>query len=629
MAEYDTLQIKIEADSKQANASINKLSTSLDNLDKKAKELDRKNLIEVRGLLQSIAKIDFTNVAKGLDSVVKAFKSLEGKANKVDKKKDLAKTFGLQAPPKGTAGDLYIPKDASQYQVPELKKETLTSFNDLKSSMLQVYDLSKYTAQGVQYTTKEVKKLGKENKETSGEVEKTAKAVKKLGDHAKNTSMNGLKKLINQFKHIMRYRIIRKIIQEIYKALAEGTKNVIDFDEATSNAVDKIAGKFEFLKNSIGAMLAPLIQVVQPILTELLQISGELGNSFAEIFAGANGQTTFAKARDDLEGFNKEAKKTQSLGIDELNVINQDKNDFFTQEQVNLGEEQNALAQSLGEAFGEIKELFSQVFDIAKQFIAKILPTISKLLIPITNIIGKIIDLVSILLDDTFEDVNGSLNDFVNMVAEILHFVDELVNQLMPILVPIVKIVGTIINVINNSISAISTGVGGIFSFVSRLLIILKPITTILGFALTVVETIFQVIEALIRTVNDFANLNWGNIGNNWTNMASNIARAWEAYGKSFNYDSYATGGFPEDGLFFANHNELVGTFSNGQTAVANNQQITEGIYQAVLQAMRESGNNQDVVINLDGNELARVVTRKQNNYGANVVVGGNINWGK
>ncbi len=44
---------------------------------------------------------------------------------------------------------------------------------------------------------------------------------------------------------------------------------------------------------------------------------------------------------------------------------------------------------------------------------------------------------------------------------------------------------------------------------------------------------------------------------------------------------AYATGGFPEDGLFFANHNELVGKFSNGNTAVANNEQILTGIENA------------------------------------------------
>lgn len=52
---------------------------------------------------------------------------------------------------------------------------------------------------------------------------------------------------------------------------------------------------------------------------------------------------------------------------------------------------------------------------------------------------------------------------------------------------------------------------------------------------------------------------------------------------------TFATGGFPEDGLFYANHSELVGQFSNGRTAVANNQQITDGIANAVYPAVYEA----------------------------------------
>lgn len=53
-----------------------------------------------------------------------------------------------------------------------------------------------------------------------------------------------------------------------------------------------------------------------------------------------------------------------------------------------------------------------------------------------------------------------------------------------------------------------------------------------------------------------------------------------------FEIPQYAIGGFPEDGLFFANHNELVGEFANGKTAVANNEQIVEGIKSGVAQAV-------------------------------------------
>lgn len=81
----------------------------------------------------------------------------------------------------------------------------------------------------------------------------------------------------------------------------------------------------------------------------------------------------------------------------------------------------------------------------------------------------------------------------------------------------------------------------------------------------------------------------------------------------------YATGGFPEDGLFFANHSELVGTFSNGKTAVANNAQIVEGIqkgvYSAVSSAMAQNNSGSRYIANeivVDGEVIARTVSVAQ-----------------
>lgn len=67
---------------------------------------------------------------------------------------------------------------------------------------------------------------------------------------------------------------------------------------------------------------------------------------------------------------------------------------------------------------------------------------------------------------------------------------------------------------------------------------------------------------------------------------------------------TFQTGGIVEDGLFMANHNELVGGFANGKTAVANNEQITTGIANAVYRG------NQNVVSVMQ-QELTE--TRKQN----------------
>ena len=78
---------------------------------------------------------------------------------------------------------------------------------------------------------------------------------------------------------------------------------------------------------------------------------------------------------------------------------------------------------------------------------------------------------------------------------------------------------------------------------------------------------------------------------------------------------AYATGGFPEDGMFYANSGELVGQFSNGKTAVANNEQIVQGITQGVYTAMmaynaQTSRQNGSGDVYLDGTKVGKVVAK-------------------
>lgn len=83
----------------------------------------------------------------------------------------------------------------------------------------------------------------------------------------------------------------------------------------------------------------------------------------------------------------------------------------------------------------------------------------------------------------------------------------------------------------------------------------------------------------------------------------------------------YANGGFPEDGLFMANHNELVGKFSNGKTAVANNAQITQGIEEAAYRGMTRAlatadfGAHATFDVKGDPNGLFTVVQQKATQY--------------
>lgn len=95
---------------------------------------------------------------------------------------------------------------------------------------------------------------------------------------------------------------------------------------------------------------------------------------------------------------------------------------------------------------------------------------------------------------------------------------------------------------------------------------------------------------------------------------------------------TFQTGGFPEDGLFMANHGELVGKFSNGRTAVANNEMIIAGIEEAAYRGLARANaenNRQEALleelisavregksIQIDGRELVSAYDERKSRNG-------------
>ena len=121
-----------------------------------------------------------------------------------------------------------------------------------------------------------------------------------------------------------------------------------------------------------------------------------------------------------------------------------------------------------------------------------------------------------------------------------------------------------------------------------------------------------QQIKNLFKFEISFPHIKLPHFSWTWTSVGGmfslpNISVAW-----------YANGGFPDVGqLFFARENgpELVGTMG-GKSAVANNDQIIEGIYRAAYQAFTDAftqtggnrGNSHETVLNVNGKEFMRAI---------------------
>lgn len=143
------------------------------------------------------------------------------------------------------------------------------------------------------------------------------------------------------------------------------------------------------------------------------------------------------------------------------------------------------------------------------------------------------------------------------------------------------------------------------------------------GYDTNIWDPLSNMIAAIRYTVNRY-----GSLANGWKGhgYASGIGKI----NLSDLIPAYEVGGFPEDGLFFANHNELVGQFDNGRTVVANNTNIQSGIKEGVKEAVAEilapylqqiaqntrETADKDFAVDVDGRSLVSAYDRRKSRNG-------------
>lgn len=610
---YDTLTIQINADSKQAVANISKLNRGLTNLDNTAKNLNTRRIGEIKGLLLNIAKIDFSNVSKGLQDVVSAFKYFQSKtAQKVApiiNPKDFDKqiksyqnvlgkdyNFSFLGGGNTTQSELTNTIEQAKSLLAIVKELNLTG--EQNKIVFKELGLSVNALQEEKFNSiaEALKKAGVEGGKIKKIIDKLNESLNDLKDTTGKTS-SGFAKM---FKNIMKYRVVRKLIQSIFQEITGAFSELASVDEGFNQSLGEIKSAFSYIARVLTSIIAPIIKVIAPLITMVAQGIGEVGSALGNTLAGALGQEEFAEAQENVESYTESLNKAKSVsaGFDKLNVIAQDSGGNFAMTQTN--ETNNKLIETIKNLMESIKPIFTAL----KSFVEKIKP-----------LLDVVIDIFTQILNETMGSVNESVANFIELFGTILNIIGKLLQALSPIVKFVITFSDTGLNIINDLMSVV-------FILVNGILQPLYPIIELIGEQLKIIAPILDFISETLKALTGRSDNTGARVVTGiLTGGLSELIRAIRGGG-------YATGGFPEDGLFFANHTELVGQFSNGRTAVANNQQITQGIYQAVLQAMREGGGS-NIVIQVDGREIAKVVNKQNANMGSRFLMGGNINYGK
>lgn len=144
-----------------------------------------------------------------------------------------------------------------------------------------------------------------------------------------------------------------------------------------------------------------------------------------------------------------------------------------------------------------------------------------------------------------------------------------------------------IIQPVTNAFRTACNAIGGFFSNLWNGIKqgVVAAMNAIIGRIENAINFIVKGINGLIGGFNKVVSWAAKITGDNWggIDLISNISL------KRIDVQTYAVGGFPEDGWFRASHGEIMGQFDNGKSVVANNNQITEGISLAVQEGNREN----------------------------------------
>ncbi|MCQ2383188.1 MAG: hypothetical protein MJ060_05205, partial [Clostridia bacterium] len=208
---------------------------------------------------------------------------------------------------------------------------------------------------------------------------------------------------------------------EITQGIREGLDNAYAFSSAINgdlaNSLDNISSASLKMKNQAGSAFGELLRAVEPAIIKISQLVTDLADMISRLIAMFNGSSTYLQAQDVETTWNDGTKavkeyKKQPLGLDELNVLNNQKSNsgsaipntkkMFKEVAVDSGIDKGTFAE-MQRAVSVVKEAVSNIVDLIKS------PEFKKLA-----------SLVGTILKESFILAIGTIGDVAKLVKSVL-----------------------------------------------------------------------------------------------------------------------------------------------------------------------------------------------------------------
>lgn len=355
----DTLKIEVVGDSDKAISNIDKLISTLDKIEGTASGAD-KSFSKINDKLKEInsSTIGSTKLQNTLSNITKTLSRTNSEASKTETRfnKALSKLeeYLSELSNIQNVTDNMLKKCDTSEQVNNLlaiEQQEIETLNRRYSKQLEIVQRIIEAKAKKDQNAQAVGKLNGLN----AKLEETASKIENIGDKApravkkaekaigslSNKSSKSIGKIISKYTKLLTlfgkrvaYRALNAVIDMITSSFKEGIDAAYQYsktiDGSFAKSLDTISTSFNYLKGSLGAMTAPLINMTAPAIDFVVDKFVDLLNIANQVFARLSGESTwlratkvateYADATDAATDANKRLKKTL-LGIDELNVM--------------------------------------------------------------------------------------------------------------------------------------------------------------------------------------------------------------------------------------------------------------------------------------------------------------------
>lgn len=305
--DIDTLQIEVEASSADAAEKVNKLAEALE-------------------------RLKHATTGGGISSVNQRIKNIGASAAASEPASTRSKTQILN----NAAQSVNSSVDASSGQQIDSQTEKVSIF---RSALEKAQSAGSALGTILKTASSAIKEFGSSLKSVAvSGLKAFGSGFKSVGSYLLSSftkpftsAIATITKLKNSLGRIAFYRAVRAAISAVTDGFKTGIENLYQYSKLMGTsfapAMNSLATSAQYLKNSLGAMAAPLIEAVAPAVDYLIDKFVALLNIIGKVFAALSGKSTYTqavkKAKEYAEATGGAAEAAQKflLGIDELTIL--------------------------------------------------------------------------------------------------------------------------------------------------------------------------------------------------------------------------------------------------------------------------------------------------------------------